>query len=132
MVSTDNFLGDPTQCTFNPQTLFASILTPTQITAITNVYNGVDTAPGFAPGYEWGNETQVSPANITEPTLTTTPATSRFLFGNGAFTYFTQNTPATFNPLLDFQYQHQSGNAQLVPLFRPPAPAAFCRQLDPR
>ena len=101
-VPTDNFLGDPTQCTFNPQTLFASILTPTQITAITNVYNGVNTAAGFAPGYEWGNEAQEWPGNVTEATLMATPATSQFLFGNGAFTYFTQNTPATFNTLLDF------------------------------
>jgi hypothetical protein len=33
-VPTDNFLGNPTQCKFNPQTRFASFLTPAQITAL--------------------------------------------------------------------------------------------------
>ncbi|HZU91129.1 MAG TPA: tannase/feruloyl esterase family alpha/beta hydrolase, partial [Stellaceae bacterium] len=106
-VPTDNFLGNPRQCTFDPQTLFASFLTPAQITAITNVYNGIVTDVGVppfnvAPGYEPGNEAQLWSGNLTEATLTAVPSTSQFFFGNGAFTYFQQNTPAIYNSLLDF------------------------------
>jgi hypothetical protein len=103
-VPTDNFLADPTQCHFNTQTL-SPALTQAQITALNNVYNGLPTSVtgiAAAPGYELGNEAQVWPANVTEATLGAVPATSQFLFGNGAFTYFQQNTPATYNTLLQF------------------------------
>jgi feruloyl esterase len=127
-VPTDNFLADPTLCTFNPQTLFMPFLTPAQITAITNVYNGVVTNVGVPPfnvaaGYEPGNEAQLWPGNVTEPTLTTTPATSQFFFGNGAFTYFQQQTPATYNSLLQFNVN--TGPAMLNDfLIDPPSPGS--------
>lgn len=127
-VSTDNFLGDPTQCSFNPQTLFSGLLTPAQITAISNVYNGPVTSGGMsvAPGYEWGNEAQEWNANVTVaalPVLPATPGTSQFLFGNGAFTYFQQNTPATFNSLLDFNVNTSPGQLAAFAIV-PPSPGS--------
>ncbi len=127
-VATDNFLGDPTQCSFNPQTLFATLLTSAQITAISNVYNGPVTSGGMsvAPGYEWGNEAQEWNANVTVtslPVLPATPATSQFLFGNGAFTYFQQNTPATFNSLLDFNVNTSPGALAAFAIV-PPSPGS--------
>jgi len=94
-VPTDNFLGNPAQCTFNPQTLFASFLTPAQIIALINLYNGIVTDVGVAPfnlgpGPAPGNEAQLWPGNVTEATLTAVPTTSDFLFGNGIFTQFLQ------------------------------------------
>jgi Tannase and feruloyl esterase len=109
-VATDNFLGNPMECRFNPQTLFASILTPAQITALSNVYNGIVTNVGlppfnFGPGPEPGNEAQLWPGNDIQAigsTLITPPTTSDFGFGNGIFTQFLQqptfNTLAEFNP----------------------------------
>ncbi len=105
-VSTDNFLGDPTQCSFNPQTLFSSYLTLAQITAISNVYNGIVTDVGAAPfnvgpGPEPGNEAQLWPGNVTQATLTAIPTTSDFGFGNGIFTQFLQQ-PTFSSTLVQF------------------------------
>ena len=124
-VPTDNFLGDPTQCSFNPQTLFASYLTSAQIAAMSAVYNGPVTSGGVsvAPGYEWGNETQEWPGNITVATLVAAPPTSQFLFGNGAFTYFQQNTPATYNSLLDFNVNTSPGALAAFAIM-PPSPSS--------
>jgi feruloyl esterase len=104
-VPTDNFLGNPAQCTFNPQTVFASFLTPAQITALSNVYNGIVTDVGVAPfnlgpGPAPGNEVQLWPGNVTEATLTAVPTTSDFLFGNGIFTQFLQQPD--FDTLQEF------------------------------
>jgi hypothetical protein len=104
-VATDNFLGNPTQCTFNPQTIFASFLTPAQITALSNVYSGIVTdvgAPPFnvGPGLEPGNETQLWAGINTQTSLTTPPTSTQYFFGNGAYTQFLQQ-PA-FNTILEF------------------------------
>jgi len=111
-ISTDNFLGNPERCTFNPQTLFASFLTSAQITALSNVYNGIVTDVGVSPfnigpGPEPGNEAQEWPGNDTQATLTPVPTTSDFGFGNGIYTQFLQQP--TFNTLLEFNVSTSPG-----------------------
>jgi hypothetical protein len=105
-VPTDDFLGNPTECKFNPQTLFASILTPTQITALSNVYAGIVTKVGLppfniAPGLEPGNEAQNWPVvNVTQTALTTPPTSTLWEVGNASFTQLLQQP--NFNTLLEF------------------------------
>src|SRR6516162_9874216 len=41
-------------------------------------------------------------SEVPRPHCPTTPATSQFFFGNGAFTFFQQQTPPTYNSLLQF------------------------------
>ncbi len=125
-VSTDNFLGDPTQCSFNPQTLFSGLLTPAQITAISNVYNGIVTDVGvppfnFGPGPVFGNEAQLWPGNVTQATLTTVPTTSDFGFGNGIFTQFLQQP--TFNTLVEFNVSTSPGMLNSFAIV-PPSPGS--------
>ncbi len=125
-VPTDNFLGNPAECTFNPQTLFASFLTPAQITAISNVYNGIVTDVGVSPfnigpGPEPGNEAQEWPGNDTEATLTAVPTTSDFGFGNGIFTQFLQQP--SFNTLQEFNVSTSPGVLNAFPI-SPPSPGS--------
>ncbi len=125
-VSTDNFLGNPAQCSFNPQTLFSGLLTSTQITAISNVYNGIVTDVGvppfnLGPGPVFGNEAQLWPGNVTQATLTTVPTTSDYLFGNGIFTQFLQQP--TFNTLLEFNVSTSPGMLNSFAIV-PPSPGS--------
>jgi hypothetical protein len=125
-VPTDNFLGNPAQCIFNPQTLFASFLTPAQITAISNIYKGIVTDVGVAPfnlgpGPAPGNEAQLWPGNVTEATLTMVPTTSDFLFGNGIFTQFLQQP--TFNTLVQFDVDTSPGMLNAFAI-SPPSPGS--------
>jgi len=76
-----------------------------------------------APGYEWGNEAQEWPVIVTQATLTAVPSNIQFFFGNGAFTYFQQNNPATFNSLLDFNVNTSPGALAAFPI-DPPSPGS--------
>jgi len=133
-VPTDNFLGNPAQCTFNPQTLFASFLTPAQITALSNVYNGIVTDVGVPPfnvgaGLEPGNEAQLWAGINTQTTLTTPPTSTQYFFGNGVNTQFLQQP--TYNTMLEFSV---STSPQMMNAFAisPPVLAAPSRRSDPR
>lgn len=125
-VSTDNFLGNPTQCTFNPQTLFASFLTPTQITALSNVYNGIVTEVGAPPfnvgaGLEPGNEAQLWAGINTQTSLTTPPTSTQYFFGNGAYTQFLQQP--TFNTMQEFNVSTSPQMMNEFPI-SPPSPGS--------
>jgi feruloyl esterase len=125
-VPTDNFLGNPAQCIFDAQTLFASFLTPAQITALINVYNGIVTDVGVAPfnlgpGPAPGNEAQLWPGNVTEATLTAVPSTSDFLFGNGIFTQFLQQPD--FDTLQGFSVSTSPQMLNEFPI-SPPSPGS--------
>jgi Tannase and feruloyl esterase len=94
-VPTDNFLGNPFQCQFNPQSIFASILTPSQIISLSNAYNGIVTSVGvppfnIGPGLEPGNEAQLWAGINTQDTLTSPPTSTQYFFGNGVFSQFLQ------------------------------------------
>jgi feruloyl esterase len=108
-VPTDDFLGDPTQCLFDTGSLVPA-LTQQQASALEAVYNGPVTSKGVSvsPGFEPGNEAQLWPGNVTEDTLTAVPSTSQFSFGNFV-PYLLQQTPATFNALVDFDVDTTPG-----------------------
>jgi feruloyl esterase len=125
-VPTDNFLGNPAQCSFNPQTVFAGLLTSAQITALSNVYNGIVTDVGVSPfnigpGPEPGNEAQLWPGQVTQATLTTVPTTSDFGFGNGIFTQFLQQP--TFDTLTEFNVSTSPGMLNSFAI-NPPSPGS--------
>ncbi len=125
-VPTDNFLGNPTQCTFNPQTLFASFLTPTQITALSNAYNGIVTDVGVppfnaGPGLEPGNEAQLWAGINTQTSLTNPPTSTQYFFGNGAYTQFLQQP--TFNTMQEFSVNTSPQMMNDFPI-SPPSPGS--------
>jgi feruloyl esterase len=111
-VPTDNFLGDLTQCHFSTQSLWPT-LTQQQIQSLDAVYNGPTTSAGVSvgPGYEPGNEAQLWLGNITETPVTT------------VITYLLQETPATWNPLVDFDVDTTPAIENTFPIV-PPSPAS--------
>ena len=125
-VPTDNFLGNPTQCLFNPQTIFESFLTATQITALGNVYNGVVTNVGAPPfnagaGLEPGNEAQLWAGVNTQTSLTNPPTSTQYFFGNGAYTQFLQQP--TFNTMQEFNISTSPQMMNEFPI-SPPSPGS--------
>jgi len=133
-VPSDNFLGNPTQCNFDPQWL-APALGPGQIASLAAIYNGPATSAGVSvgPGYEPGNEaqlwpylagqlTQVLPGTITEATLTTPPTTDDFLDGTFVLEAFLlQAAPPNFNALTYFDVDTTPAQVFAVPIV-PPSP----------
>ena len=130
-VPTDNFLGNPLRCQFNPQTIFASILTPSQIISLSNAYNGIVTSVGvppfnIGPGLEPGNEAQLWAGINTQTSLTTPPTSTQYFFGNGAFTQFLQQPD--FDTLAGFNVSTSPQMLNEFPI-TPPSPGSAAQTI---
>ena len=115
-VSTDTFLGDPTQCSFD---LAIAGVRPDPFTdglAEQAVYQGPVTSAGVSlgPGFEPGNEAQLCLGTITEAMLTLIPSDSAYSFTTGIAAQM-QLPPGSVRSPGRFRRAHHPGNLRFLP-----------------